>query len=76
MQRSSDRTVRGKESLVAVTSARPRRIGDLDNVLKSLLDSMKGIAFVDDGQIVELRLRRFDDKLRPRVEVTVERVES
>lgn len=31
---------------------------DLDNYVKALLDGLNGIAFVDDGQITELRARK------------------
>lgn len=58
--------------VVSVVVFRPRRIGDLDNVLKVLLDSLRGIAFEDDSQVVELHAARFDDKANPRAEVTVE----
>lgn len=51
---------------------RPRRRGDLDNVLKATLDALKGAAFVDDGQVVELHARRLEDKAFPRVEVEVQ----
>lgn len=57
---------------VVVDVYRPRKAGDLDNSLKSLLDSLKGIAFQDDSQIVELQARRHDDKGNPRAEVTIE----
>jgi Holliday junction resolvase RusA-like endonuclease len=50
---------------------RPRRIGDIDNGLKALFDSMTGLVYVDDGQICRLEVERFDDKANPRVEVTV-----
>jgi crossover junction endodeoxyribonuclease RusA len=56
---------------VEVDAYRPRKIGDLDGVLKGCLDSLKGYAFVDDNQVVEIVARRFDDKYRPRLEVTV-----
>jgi Holliday junction resolvase RusA-like endonuclease len=55
---------------------RPRRHGDLDNVLKSLLDSMNsgpdgcGL-YHDDAQVIHLVARRFDDKAQPRVELIV-----
>lgn len=58
--------------VVSVALYRPQRRGDLDNTLKVLLDALKGIAFVDDSQVVEIHARRFDDKANPRVEVTVE----
>jgi crossover junction endodeoxyribonuclease RusA len=57
---------------VLVSVYRPRRMGDLDNSLKVLLDALKGIAFVDDKQVASLHAFRFDDKKRPRVEVLVE----
>jgi crossover junction endodeoxyribonuclease RusA len=61
------------EKLVAVwlTFYRPRRIGDLDNRLKPVLDSLNGTAWVDDSQVVELHAFRFDDKESPRVEVEI-----
>jgi crossover junction endodeoxyribonuclease RusA len=53
---------------------RPRRIGDLDNTAKAILDALKGRAFVDDSQVVELHMFRHDDKHRPRVEVMIAEV--
>ena len=60
------------EVYVKVRIFRPRKIGDLDNALKILLDSLKGIVFLDDEQVVEIRANRFDDKANPRAEITVE----
>ncbi|HXI15228.1 MAG TPA: RusA family crossover junction endodeoxyribonuclease [Chloroflexota bacterium] len=54
---------------------RPRRIGDLDNMFKPLLDAMKGYAYADDSQVVELHAYRFENKAWPRVEVTIEAAE-
>ncbi len=53
---------------------RPRKVGDLDGRIKVLLDSMQGIYFEDDAQIVEIHARRFEDKIKPRVEITLEQV--
>lgn len=50
---------------------RPRRIGDLDNTAKAVLDAVKGCLFHDDSQVVALHMHRFDDKENPRVEVLV-----
>jgi crossover junction endodeoxyribonuclease RusA len=50
---------------------RPRRIGDLDNTLKVLLDSLKGIAFRDDAQVVAITASRWEDKAHPRAEISV-----
>jgi Holliday junction resolvase RusA-like endonuclease len=50
---------------------RARRIGDLDNFLKAALDSLRGVAFEDDSQVIEIHAYRHDDKNNPRVEVEV-----
>lgn len=53
---------------------RPRRSGDLDNTLKAVLDSVKGLIWHDDKQVVEIHARRFDDKTNPRVEIDFKQV--
>jgi crossover junction endodeoxyribonuclease RusA len=50
---------------------RPQRSGDLSNRLKIVEDVLQGLAYEDDRQVVDIRLRRFDDKSNPRVEVEV-----
>lgn len=54
----------------------PNRRGDLDNRGKVLLDSLQGIAFVNDSQIYDYRLVRHLDRDNPRVIVTIEPMES
>ena len=54
---------------------RARKAGDLDNANKVLLDSLCGIAYSDDSQIVELHAWRHDDPANPRVEVEVRQVQ-
>lgn len=56
---------------IAVDVYRPRRAGDLDGRLLALFDSLTGVAWVDDSQVVAIDARRFDDKDNPRVEVVV-----
>lgn len=51
---------------------REAKRGDLDNRIKCLLDALRGVAFMDDKQVVELHAYRRDDKTNPRVEVTIE----
>lgn len=51
---------------------RPRKVGDIDNLSKSVFDSLKGYAWHDDKQVVELHLYRHDDKDAPRVELHIE----
>ncbi len=53
---------------------RPRKVSDLDNRIKVAIDSVQGIAFEDDKQIVQIHAYRHDDKLNPRVEMTIEEV--
>lgn len=50
---------------------RPRRRGDLDNILKATLDALNGIAYRDDEQVTEIHAQRYDDKESPRIEVSV-----
>ena len=60
------------EVRVRVDLYRPRKSGDLDNFLKATLDSVKGVAWGDDSQVVCIVARRFEDKGNPRVVLTVE----
>lgn len=46
---------------VEVRWARKHRRGDLDNRLKVVLDSLRGRAWVDDKQVVELHAYRTDE---------------
>lgn len=50
---------------------RPAKRGDLDNAIKVVLDSLNGILYEDDSQIVEIHALRYDDKHKPRVEIEV-----
>ena len=59
---------------VSVWIYRPRKIGDIDNALKSVLDSVKGYAWNDDSQIIELHAYRSDDKNYPRVDMMVQEI--
>jgi len=51
---------------------RPARRGDLDNAIKVAVDSIQGVVFANDSQVVELHAYLGDDKHNPRVEVTAE----
>lgn len=51
---------------------RPRKVGDLDNLRKVLLDALQGWAFLDDGQVREDHGHLLDDAAAPRVEVVLE----
>ena len=56
---------------ITVKAFRPRKIGDLDNILKGALDSLSGFLYEDDKQITGIYAHRFDDKDNPRLEVEV-----
>lgn len=50
---------------------RPAKRGDLDNTLKVTIDSLQGIFYENDSQIVEIHARLHDDKRNPRAVVCV-----
>lgn len=56
---------------VTLAIYRPRQLGDLDNAMKTLFDSLNGLVWRDDSQIVRIVANRYDDRYRPRCEVTV-----
>jgi crossover junction endodeoxyribonuclease RusA len=49
---------------------RPRRVGDLDNLLKAVLDACNGVIWVDDALVTGIHAQRFEDATNPRVELT------
>lgn len=57
---------------VSMDVYRPIRRGDLDNFFKVTIDSLKGYAYVDDGQITEIHAMLHDDKGDPRIEIQIE----
>ena len=49
---------------------RPTKKPDLDNIAKLILDSLNGVAYTDDSQVVSLTIeKRYAEK--PRVELTI-----
>lgn len=48
-----------------------KQSGDIDNHLKAILDSLNGVAFKDDGQVIQAEIRKFKDKDNPRAEIFV-----
>lgn len=74
-QREGVQPLPGPVALVLV-AYRPRKVGDLDNLLKPILDALKGMAFVDDSQVIEIHATRRDDKHNPRAMVQVWRIQD
>lgn len=62
------------EVSVSMKVYRPRRVGDLDGIFKSTLDSLTGSAWLDDRQVAEIHAKRFEDKFSPRVEIEIKPV--
>ena len=54
---------------------RPTKKPDMDNVCKSIADSLNKIAYRDDTQIVDCQIRKFYGEW-PRVVVTIQEAET
>ena len=61
---------------VTIQVYRPAKRGDLDNCLKVCLDALKGIAYADDKQIIEINALRHEDAKNPRIVVTIVELEE
>lgn len=62
----------GRNATVLKASApeRPASRPDVDKLARAVLDALKGTAYADDGQVVELHARKlFGDQARAEVEV-------
>ncbi len=59
-----------KKAQMLEGTIRPTKKPDLDNVLKVIADSLNGIAYKDDSQIVDTVVRKFYSAV-PRVIVTI-----
>lgn len=49
-----------------------RRFGDLDNLVKAVLDSLQGLLFDDDAAVTKITAEKLQDIQSPRVEITLE----
>jgi Holliday junction resolvase RusA-like endonuclease len=61
----------GNVHLVVRFYRQTRQVVDFDNLLKHLLDSLNGVAFVDDSQITSCDVRLELDRNQPRTEFYV-----
>lgn len=62
------------KALMESGAIRPTKKPDMDNVMKIIADSLNGLAYKDDTQIVDAQCRKFYSN-SPRVEVTISAVE-
>ena len=53
-----------------------KRRQDIDNYNKVLLDSLQGIIYEDDNQIVDLRVKKFYEKNKPKTIIRIEELSS
>lgn len=56
---------------IAIRLYRNQASGDLDNRIKVTLDALRGVAFEDDKQVVEIHAYRHDDKGNGRIVISV-----
>lgn len=72
--RTKNRRIKKLAGPIAVTLHwhRGRKSGDLDNRIKQLLDALRGWAYDDDKQVVEIHAYRHDKPRHANVVVTIE----
>lgn len=63
-------TSKKKRNCMMNHTVRPMKRPDADNVCKAILDSLNGIAYYDDSQVVDCQIRKFYDD-NPRVTVKI-----
>ena len=51
-----------------------KRVRDIDNYNKLILDALSGLVFEDDKQIQELNIKKFYDKENPRCNIKIYKV--
>jgi Holliday junction resolvase RusA-like endonuclease len=72
-RRVVDEPLRGSVRVLVDIFVNGGKVGDLDNYYKSVTDSLNGVCWYDDSQIVDarMRLRQASSSERERVEVTI-----
>lgn len=63
-------TSKKRKALMEEGKIRPTKKPDIDNVFKAIADSLNGIAYKDDSQIISGTVSKFYSE-QPRVEVTI-----
>jgi crossover junction endodeoxyribonuclease RusA len=70
-QGRNGRPIEGGVIVHATFFLRTRRRTDLDNLAKTILDALNGLAYKDDSQVCALAVRKLYDPDHPRVNVRV-----
>lgn len=68
------RVLEGHVRVRAVFYCADERRRDIDNLVKSILDGLNGVAWADDSQVKHLDAQVLVDRKRPRVEVELEAI--
>lgn len=68
-------TTKKKKNEMIEGIIRPTKKPDIDNIIKSVFDSLNQVAFYDDTQIIELEVSKFYSET-PRIEITIEQCEK
>lgn len=63
------------KALMQMGMIRPQKKPDADNVLKAVADSLNGIAYKDDAQIVDVRVRKYYAE-QGFIKITLEEIEE
>lgn len=62
-----------KQTAKGAGQIRPTKKPDVDNYIKSTLDALNGILWVDDNEIVDLHAKKYYSK-HPHIEIEIERL--
>jgi len=54
-----------------ITFYRDRKGADIDNLLKSTMDALNGVAYGDDVQVIHVEMDKRIDRKNPRVELEI-----
>ncbi len=63
------KSLSGTKRREKVLRERPQKKPDCDNVAKVILDALNGVAYKDDAEVTEIRVRKQWTESNPRVEV-------
>lgn len=64
---------KGKRLAAECNSIRPTKKPDIDNVVKSVLDALNGVAYKDDTQVTELSVRKWWTADNDRIDVWIDK---
>ena len=64
-----------KRSAAECNIIRPTKKPDIDNVTKSVLDALNGVAYKDDTQVAEVSVRKWWTAGSDRIDVRIEKAE-